>query len=76
MIAWLIEAFNDDDTATGRCIGIEERGKISRKFICLTIPDLAIRFCRQEDAENAMLFLVDNISTTFKFKATEHSWDM
>ncbi len=70
--AWLIELPDSKNPGcvSGLCLGVVQVGKMGARMPNWTIPDLAIRFARKEDAEQAAPFLCPNVATV----ATEHSW--
>lgn len=72
MTAWLIEKADREHPgcSTGFALGVSDRGKGLIHDLSWTDPDLAIRFCRKEDAENSAIFLVTDVKTI----AVEHSW--
>ncbi len=70
---WLIELEDSKHPGcvTGLCLGVVQIGKLGTKMPNWTSPDLAIRFARKEDAEQAALFFCPSGGIV----ATEHSWE-
>lgn len=70
--AWLIEREDDKNPGctTGACLGVCKSGKIETQKLELTTPDMALRFCRKQDAENALF--VFGLSASYI--VTEHQW--
>lgn len=61
---WLIEK------ESGLCLGVS-----GCKELYWTIPDLAVRFAREEDANNMKYFLIEHKYTSQKLFVAEHSWE-
>jgi len=69
-IAWLIEKTDNahPGCSTGLCLGVKNCG--GRANVLWTFPELALRFARKVDAEDAARVLVPVMDTM----AVEHQW--